>query len=360
MRTLHLFNPSHDEALGADSPYYYPTTIARRLQAEWGALPALWAEAGDWVWLPDEAEEPRHGAWCTGVEFVRKRQLARPSFWREVEQIAPWGWDAVVRQQLRRMGAPEALLPSDEALQRVRQLSSRLTTERLLPLLRQRLEAAGGTGLPLCGRSVVARSMAEVRHWAEVWQGAMVKSLWSCSGRGVFRFSSEPTVNDVKRTERLLAEQGGVEMEPVYVCASDFALEFRSEPSGRVVCTGLSVFETNASGAYVGNVAASETELARRLAGQGGPSGAGLEVLKEVCEGALAEHLGGGYVGPLGIDMMLVTPPDGADGGVLLHPCIEVNLRRTMGHVALEVAQRRLKPDDLPEFFEKICYFCPS
>ena len=360
-RTLHVFNPSHDEALAAASPYYYPTVIARRLRCEWGALPALWAREGDAVWVESDADVPEAGRWCAGVEFVSKRQMVRPSFWKGVERIMPWGWDAVVAQQLRRLGAPEHLLPTAEAIAHTRRLSSRATTTLLLPHLRKALDESGCTGLATVGRSRVAASLEEVLQAQGEWGGeAVVKSLWSCSGRGVFRFSSEPTVNDVKRTERLLAEQGGVEMEPVYVCASDFALEFRSEPSGRVVCTGLSVFETNASGAYVGNVAASETELARRLAGQGGPSGAGLEVLKEVCEGALAEHLGGGYVGPLGIDMMLVTPPDGADGGVLLHPCIEVNLRRTMGHVALEVAQRRLKPDDLPEFFEKICYFCPS
>ena len=51
--TLHLFNPSHDEALAANFPYYYPSTIARRLQTEWGLLPVLWAQPGDCV-LVDE------------------------------------------------------------------------------------------------------------------------------------------------------------------------------------------------------------------------------------------------------------------------------------------------------------------
>jgi hypothetical protein len=44
-----------------------------------------------------------------------------------------------------------------------------------------------------------------------------------------------------------------------------------------------------------------------------------------------------GYEGPFGIDMMIVASNDGC----LLHPCIEINLRRTMGHVALS-----LMPDD--------------
>jgi len=43
------------------------------------------------------------------------------------------------------------------------------------------------------------------------------------------------------------------------------------------------------------------------------------------------------YRGPFGLDMMVVK----GDGGFLLHPCVEINLRRTMGHVAL-----LLSPDD--------------
>ena len=45
-----------------------------------------------------------------------------------------------------------------------------------------------------------------------------------------------------------------------------------------------------------------------------------------------------GYRGPLGIDMMLVRPA-APSSAPLLHPCIEVNLRRTMGHVALHAAR---------------------
>ena len=44
----------------------------------------------------------------------------------------------------------------------------------------------------------------------------------------------------------------------------------------------------------------------------------------------------GGYVGPFGIDMMVTK-----EG---LHPCVEINLRRTMGHVALAISP---KDDDI-------------
>ena len=42
----------------------------------------------------------------------------------------------------------------------------------------------------------------------------------------------------------------------------------------------------------------------------------------------------GDYRGPFGIDMMVVKGLP-----CLLHPCVEINLRRTMGHVALAVGE---------------------
>ena len=41
----------------------------------------------------------------------------------------------------------------------------------------------------------------------------------------------------------------------------------------------------------------------------------------------------GDYRGPFGIDMMVVRSEECES--VWLHPCVEINLRRTMGHVAL-------------------------
>ena len=40
--------------------------------------------------------------------------------------------------------------------------------------------------------------------------------------------------------------------------------------------------------------------------------------------------LEGKYVGPFGVDMMIAEEK--------LHPCVEINLRRTMGHVALALS----------------------
>ena len=61
----------------------------------------------------------------------------------------------------------------------------------------------------------------------------------------------------------------------------------------------------------------------------------------------MSEALQGIYTGPFGVDMMIVagkelsqlsTLNSQLSSSFLLHPCVELNLRRTMGHVALSLA----------------------
>ena len=60
-----------------------------------------------------------------------------------------------------------------------------------------------------------------------------------------------------------------------------------------------------------------------------------LGALYKGCLGALYRHR---YAGPFGVDMMVVRGED--NDTFLLNPCVEINLRRTMGHVALELSKQ--------------------
>ena len=54
----------------------------------------------------------------------------------------------------------------------------------------------------------------------------------------------------------------------------------------------------------------------------------------------LQPYMKGVYCGPFGIDMMLLPER-------ILHPCVELNLRRTMGHVALAITPEKSAPQRL-------------
>ena len=340
MSTLHIFNPSHDEALAANDPYYYPSVAARNLAVAWGALPMLWAEEGDCVLLPSENDCIEENK---SVRYVTQKDL-KPTFWQDIVKVEPWGWDKLLRQQLHKAGAPERLLPTDAQLDAYRKLSSRHTTARMLPRLRQFLGK-----MPTVGESFIAQSMDDVSQFVCSHDGqAMAKALWSCSGRGVFVVNASPNASCVGRINKLLREQGGIELQPLHTSVRDFALEFQAHPDGTVSYCGLSLFTTTEVGGYTGNLIAPQPQLQAILAAQWAGAADLLEIANACCE-ALAEVVQGCYVGPLGIDMMLVSQ---GDGSIVLNPCIEVNLRRTMGWAALKLQERL--GEHIPERFSQL------
>ena len=352
--TLHVFNPEHDIALASGLENFTAPHAGRQLRHDLGFLPALWAEPGHSV-LVEDAElaitslqriavaAKKYLGVTVGSEAVLhtgKRQLAG------VSAVAPWGWDAALRGRLRRMGIDDGLLPTDEQLQQVRELSHRRVAARLLGKLMQSLEAS-----PTMMQSLEASPTMECSTISEVeaalarYPRAVMKAPWSSSGRGL-RFvgghegdvdgkGKSPLTPALKGWVRgVLERQGSVMVEPYYNKVKDFGMEFEALADGSIKYCGLSLFHT-ANGAYTGNIVATEPrkqEMLRRYlsAGQLG------EVRERICT-HLADVLQGRYQGPLGVDMMVI----GASDGFLLHPCVEINLRRTMGHAALA-----LTPDD--------------
>ena len=193
-------------------------------------------------------------------------------------------------------------------------------------------------GIHAVGETRLVRSLDEVSQALASWQRVVCKSLWSCSGRGVFVIDGATTPSDTGRLRRLLREQGGVEVQKAYDRLLDFALEFSTDGSA-VHYLGASAFQTNASGGYAGNIVAPQAHIEQQICAALHTDEASLRRIIQTV-GTEARHLlAHRYSGPFGIDMMAVVHPQGP----ALMPCIELNLRRTMGHVALKCGKTYVK-----------------
>ena len=65
-----------------------------------------------------------------------------------------------------------------------------------------------------------------------------------------------------------------------------------------------------------------------------------LDMIRESLTSLLEQNIKGHYKGPLGVDMMIVESKRSSDtttASYSIHPLVEVNLRHTMGHVALSL-----------------------
>ena len=345
--TIHIFNPEHDIALASNLSNFTSPHAGRQLRHDLGFLPALWAAPGD-VILVDDVQS-------SAAAFRRTMQMAKRRFGSvfklntkcfplkntlfftgkqsaslaEVTCVDPWGWNKALCANLKRIGIAESLLPSESLLDTIRQLSHRRTSARLLPLLRQP---------ETVGESYECQSSAEVERYLLEYGRLVLKAPWSSSGRGLRFLDTERNTlaSQAGWLKNVLERQGSVMAEPFYNKVKDFGMEFTALSDGSIRYDGLSLFHTT-NGAYTGNILA--TELVKRSLISRYLSTDMLDnVQSEICR-CLPALLNNQYTGPLGIDMMIVTKANG--NGFLLHPCVEINLRRTMGHVALT-----LTPDD--------------
>jgi len=319
MVQLHIFNPEHDIALASNLTNFTAPHAGRQLRADLCFLPALWADEGDFVLVEDADNATRsfrrttRGRKCQ-VEWVTKTQLAG----LPLDAVMPWGWDAALRHQLLRYGVDTSLLPSETTIKEIRQLSHRQTSSLVLRQLQ-------GDGI--VGESVLCESIEDVEQQLALHHRMVLKAPWSSSGRGIRFIDGE--LNDYLRgwLRNLLKCQGGVMAEPYYEKVKDFGMEFEVTDEG-IRYLGLSLFHTS-NGAYTGNILATEKSkrdvLSRYIP---------VTLLDEVKEKISHVSNFNNYRGPFGVDMMIVRD----NSQLMLHPCVEINLRRTMGHVALSLS----------------------
>lgn len=348
--TLHTFNPDHDWAMAAGQRHVTPPIAAVRLRRGLCWLPVLWAARGDCVLVDSVAEAERAvaeacdalqraGMTSSTVATLRDEAMLRDGttlrntamLTASVDSVAPWGWDHAVRERLTALHVPPHAMPDGKRIDDIKALSHRRTAALLTDGLR---------GI-IVDDTVITDSRATCHDYGSVERllgergDIAVKAPWSGSGRGVrFMRGGTMTAHESGWIKNVLKRQGCVTVEPYYNKVMDLAMEYICDGAGSVSYRGLSVFAT-AGAAYRGNMIASELRL-RQTVTQLVPKRT-LDTVREAVRRQIGVVCRGRYAGPVGVDMMVVR--EWTSGRLRLHPCVEINFRRTMGHVALSVGK---------------------
>jgi hypothetical protein len=167
----------------------------------------------------------------------------------------------------------------------------------------------------------------------------LLKTPYSCSGRGL-RWLPNPDPDEPSRCwmKGAWKKQGVISIEQALDKVCDFALEFKSDGQGAVDFEGWSVFDTHSKGQFSGNWLGSQELLKTHLRTY--VSEAQLREVQEAVVGVLSETLGAIYRGHLGVDMLIYR----RNGSFFIHPMVELNLRYTMGLVALRLSDDIVHP----------------
>lgn len=332
--TLHIFNPEHDIALAYDNKYFTAPHAGRQMRHDLDYLPVLWAKDGDYILVENVNSARIHArrfmSYGQQVHFIDSDNIEQ--IIDEVKEVMPWGWDSAIKFQLEQLGIKANVLPTDENLSAIRELSNREYASQVLRELRELLDED-----ILIGESFCARNVAELTSLLKKIDKAVIKAPWSSSGRGVRYIDTMIDPAILNWANNVIKQQGSIMVEPYYNKVKDFGMEFIVNKDG-VHYVGLSVFHTM-NGAYIGNSLEKE-EVKQELLS----TYISIPVLNNIAqtlETLLSKQLTGIYYGALGVDMMIVANGSRGDVGFKLHPLVEINLRRTMGHVALSLSNKK-------------------
>lgn len=323
MKEVYLFNPEHDLALAHGAHNYTAPPFARQFRHDLRLLPSWVAPAGSYIAIPDDFPMEEDRRWLhdyhldiTPVPISKIAELGPCC-------IRPWGWDATLRYQLLQAGVSPDNLPTDEQLDWIRRLSHRRTTIAVH-------EALGMAKTP---SPVELSTQEDVTAFMNEHPGCYLKMPWSGSGKGIYRVLDPQGDNHVRHwIDGALRRQGSLLCEVGLDRVQDFAIECECR-DGETMLTGYSIFESDFHSQFGTGIVAPMEELHEMLLGMYPELDVVIGQLLMAINDLIAPH----YNGPLGIDMMLYWDKNGK---LALNPCVEINLRMTMGMVTAAMGSR--------------------
>lgn len=336
---LYVFNPDTDMALAHNNENYLAPASVSQMAHDLALLP-MWYTLSEGAVLAPSAYnadflKEMQRLFSLSVQLVTEPELSECA---EV-QVFPWGWNLTLRKHLIKAGLSEQKLPTAEHLATYRELSSRKIAMEVLSVFDW--ESREGC----CGQSYYLPFLLSCKEFVERQKNCVLKAPWSGSGKGLNWCQGIFTKSVEGWCEHIIKTQGFVSGEPLYNKVEDFAMEFYSDGHGKVLFMGYSLFATNKSGAYSGNILMSSPGIEKRIE-KYVPLYTIVYIREKLC-GMLSEIYGTTYTGYLGVDMMVCLL---SDNKYAVHPCVEINMRMNMGVVSHLFRENFMASDSIGHF----------
>ncbi|MFT7618819.1 MAG: uncharacterized ferritin-like protein (DUF455 family) [Planctomycetota bacterium] len=359
MPKLFLFNPDCEGELLA--PNQLPNNNVKQLERDLECLPAFLASVDDLVLVAKKpsvsflAEMHYAGFdWpaCTTMDELKSRILP-------MAEVVPWGRSTAVEKRTRGI---EHLIPktsaesgscTDPTTIHRKSYAAQLAAELRFKSLDENV-AECMSPVETCGRP--AESLSEIEAMIEElrlfgYRNIVFKADLGASGRNMIRLLDE----DLSPSNRAwlaaaLSGHGCVIVEPWLDKVSDLSLHFNVNQNRRNA-PELVAFKTDRRGqfrgAFVGRAEPFLDQSAQRWLNERFGRKSFLAVLNCLRDHVLDSLEADGYVGPVGVDMMIHRD---LEGDLRLRPIVEINPRWTMGRVAMALRNRVAR--SRPAFFE--------
>lgn len=177
---------------------------------------------------------------------------------------------------------------------------------------------------------VLIRTKEELEQFIEASQHqAVIKSLWSSSGRGIFMIKQpEHVIPAITWAMGRIRREGAVVVEPLMEKVADFSFQFHLSPNNTIRFWGINHFSTDEEGKF-DKEWIHQPDIFDHIKQD--------RLLPDDWVAQCATHLGSAlqtmqwhtqYEGVLGMDAMIIRADDGS---LRVRCCVEINFRLNMG-----------------------------
>ena len=333
---LLYFNPGHETAVLNASPYYVPPDTVLKMQHDLAFLPAWYGTEHDFVWVGKDFSMP-----CLKEAESLFSKMPKPVCEENLllctqQELSCWGitpqaihyFHTLKEQYNLRLVIPEwredflaltSRLPAKECLENLLSVLPDISSQ-LLPQL--------CTTIKEVEQTVLSTS-----------KPLLIKAPYSSSGRGLLWLQNGLGSKEREVLHGMLKKQSWVTIEPVLQKVQDFSMQFISDGKGNVSFEGYSLFNTNHKGAYQESLLQAQSKIEQTIT-----SFVTLSLLQQTKQQILhflQKRYAALYQGCISVDMMIYRE----DERNRLHPCVEINMRYSMGYLALQLSKNYIHPD---------------
>jgi hypothetical protein len=339
---LYLFNPTCEYAVANGNANWQPNRILQKMEADLSLLPLFFACEHDFVLVENLPSAAFTASLIKQLNidipnFISKKDAVSNQYLINLKKnkLLPWGWSPAVHKFLTPF--KESCLPEFRESpvfnwkQEYREIISRKFALRILKELQSTIESE--IILPFADTPTICTTQADFEAAIKQWGKLMIKAPWSSSGRGLQPITKTPVHPKVwEKVMAIARDQGFAIAEPLLNKALDLALLFELK-NGKVEYLGTSYFYTNNKGQYEGNYLNGLPDKTDKQTISFAEYA--VEVIRQpIIEAIENSKMATLYEGVFGVDTLIYFDQN---NNLKINPCLEINVRHTMGLLALRL-----------------------